>query len=77
MDMGEIKFIGDTFTWANNREGEGFIQERLDRFFGSNEWMIQNDTAEVKHVFKKASDHALLILDSKPSRMKTRSRFIF
>lgn len=36
MDMGEIKFIGDTFTWANNREGEDFIQKRLDIFFGSN-----------------------------------------
>lgn len=23
MDMEEIKFIGDTFTWANNREGGG------------------------------------------------------
>lgn len=43
MDMGEIKYTGNTYTWANNRMGEGFIQERLDRFFGSSDWMLQND----------------------------------
>lgn len=32
MGMGDIKFRGEAYTWANNREGEGFIQERLDRF---------------------------------------------
>lgn len=35
MDMGDINYKGDTYTWANNREGEGFIQEMLDRFCGS------------------------------------------
>lgn len=25
MKMGEVKFRGDVFTWANNRENEGFI----------------------------------------------------
>lgn len=35
MDMGEVKFRGDPFTWVNNRDGEDFIQERLDRFLGS------------------------------------------
>lgn len=35
MEMGDIKHRGEIYTWGNNREGEGFIQERLDRFFGS------------------------------------------
>lgn len=35
MEMGDIRFKGLIYTWANNRVGEGFIQERLDRFFGS------------------------------------------
>lgn len=77
MQMGEIKFKGEPFTWANNREGEGFIQERLDRFFGSKEWMLEKDTAEVKHYLKQASDHSCLILDTMPSRKKTNGRFIF
>lgn len=77
MGMGEIKYRGDTYTWANNKEREGFIQEILDRFFDSSEWMIQNDIVEVRHVVRQASDLAMIVLDSKPSRLKTRSRFIF
>lgn len=69
MDMGEIKFKGDMFTWANNREGEGFIQEKLDHFFGSLELMLLHDTAEVLHVSRQASDHALLILDTKTTQV--------
>lgn len=29
MDMGEIKFIDDTCTWANNREGRRFHSRAL------------------------------------------------
>lgn len=81
MKMGDIKYKGDIYTWANNREGEGFIQERLDRFCGSVEWMFLNDNAVANHVFRPASDHSIIILDSKPdkvrTRVKTRARFIF
>lgn len=35
MGMGNIRYRGSTFTWANNRDSEGYIQERLDRFLGS------------------------------------------
>lgn len=77
MDMGDIRYKGDTYTWANNREGKGFIQERLDRFCGSADWMILNDYVVVTHVLRQASDHSLLILDLKPQRVKTRARFIF
>lgn len=31
MRMGNIKFKGEIRTWTNDREGEGFIQERLNR----------------------------------------------
>lgn len=77
MGMGDIRFQGSTFTWANNREREGYIQERVDRFFGSVEWMSQFDTVEVNHILRQTSDHYLLLLDSKPQRTKTKSRFIF
>lgn len=33
MRMGEMCFEGRIWTWANNRQGEGFIEERLDMFF--------------------------------------------
>lgn len=77
MGMGDLDFRGRTFTWANNREEEGFIQERLDRFLGSAECMLQFDTTEVVHKLRQSSDHSLLILDTKPQRVKTKARFIF
>lgn len=39
--------------------------------------MLLNDTAEVQHVFRQAFDHLLLLLDSQPTRVKARARFIF
>lgn len=77
MEMGDIRFKGNISTWANNREGEGFIQKRLDSFFGSKEWMIYCPNAEAKHILRQSSDHSLLILDTTPKRAKTKSRFIF
>lgn len=73
MGMGDMKYKGDTYTWANNREGKVFIQERLDRFCGSTAWMLLNDTTEMQHVPRQASDHSLLLLDSQPTRVKTRA----
>lgn len=77
MDMGEVKFRGDPFTQANNRDGEGFIQKKLDRFLGSAEWMVQYDINKILHVTRQALDRSLLVLDTKPQRAKTRSWFIF
>lgn len=34
MKMADIKFRGDAHTWEHNREDEGYIKERLDRFLG-------------------------------------------
>lgn len=34
MRMGDIRPKGESFTWVNNKEGEGFIQERLADFSG-------------------------------------------
>lgn len=77
MGMEDISYRGRTFTWANNREEEGFIQDRLDRFLGSVEWMLHFDTAEVTHILRQVSNHSLLILDTQPQRVKTSVRFIF
>lgn len=52
MEMGDIRVRGKAFTWANNREREGYIQERFDRFCGSIEWMLQHENAVVCHVLK-------------------------
>lgn len=40
-------FSGRRWTWANNRQGEGYIEERIVMFFGSAEWMLEFDKAVV------------------------------
>lgn len=45
VEMGDIKFRCESWMWSNNREREGFIQERFDRFFGSDEWLLHFDKA--------------------------------
>lgn len=77
MEMGDIKFRGDAYTWKNNRENEGFIKERFDRFLGSVAWIEQYKEAEGKHVFRLASDHNLISLDTNPLWQKIKARFIF
>lgn len=76
MEMREVKFRGKVYTWVNNREDEGFIQERLDKFFGSIEWLLHFDKASVEHITRQAFDHSLLLLDTNPLRNKTKSKFI-
>lgn len=34
----DMSFTGNIFTWENGREGEAFVQERLDRACASLEW---------------------------------------
>lgn len=46
------------------------MQERLDRFFGSAEWMLHFDKVEVKHVIRQAYDHSVILVDSNTLRNK-------
>lgn len=77
MGMRDIESRGEEYTWLNNGEGKGFIQERLDRFFGSAKWMLYHDNAIVRHILRQESDHSLILLDSSPMKNRTKARFIF
>lgn len=70
MCMRELCFKGRRWTWANNRQGEGFIEERLDMFFTSAEWFLEFDQTEVQHILKQSSDHAMILLDTHPPSSK-------
>lgn len=77
MGMEEIVFQGNMCTWANNWEEEGYIERRLDRFFGTANWLLVYATALVHHVKRQASDHSLLILNTNPNQRRKKSRFHF
>lgn len=75
--MEEVRYIGRDWTWANNRVGERFVEERLDRFFASPEWHYLFPKAVVHHVLKQSSNHCLLILEDNPVGHRAKSRFQF
>ncbi|GER37242.1 retrotransposon protein [Striga asiatica] len=41
MGMKKLDMIGQSYTWGNNREGEGFVEERIDKAFASFDWLNQ------------------------------------
>lgn len=70
--MREISFKGRRWTWENNRYDEGFIEERLDMFFRSADWLLSFDQAVVQHILTQYSDHSMVVMDSKPQQPKGR-----
>lgn len=45
--------------------------------FGSAEWIVENEKAVVQHFLKHSSDHAMVLLDSLPNQIRSKSRFIY
>lgn len=72
--MVEINFKRRKWTWANNRKGEGFIEERLDLVFGSDVWNMENEKVEVQHLVLHSSDHSMILLDTQPDQPARRSQ---
>ncbi|XP_060973692.1 uncharacterized protein LOC133038980 [Cannabis sativa] len=60
----DLQFIGNKFTWQNNRFSGGLIRERLDRAICSPEWLMNFASAGVRNLPISVSDHAPIILDS-------------
>ncbi|GER49879.1 retrotransposon protein [Striga asiatica] len=64
-------------TTGNNREHEGFIEEKLDRIFGSIDWSNLYSSAQTFNIFIRSSDHNLVLLNYCPSNSKNKKRFLF
>ncbi|GER37118.1 RNA-directed DNA polymerase (reversetranscriptase)-related family protein [Striga asiatica] len=78
MSMHDISMEGHKFTWENKRAEEGYIEERLDRFFSSYRWMAKHPRARVLNIFRGASDHYMLILQEEPGQyLHKKKRFYF
>uniref|UniRef100_A0A803P656 Reverse transcriptase domain-containing protein n=1 Tax=Cannabis sativa TaxID=3483 RepID=A0A803P656_CANSA len=60
----DLQFIGNKFTWQNNRFSGGLIRERLDRALCSPEWLLEYASAGVRNLPISISDHAPIILDT-------------
>ncbi|CAB4316762.1 unnamed protein product [Prunus armeniaca] len=78
IDVGflDLGFTGYPYTWRNRREN-GLIQERLDRGLASEPWLRNYPEARVMHVALAGSDHAALLLSTKPSTTRWHRRFVY
>ncbi|XP_072074331.1 uncharacterized protein [Arachis hypogaea] len=73
----DLEMVGRRYTWSNRRSGEELIQERLDRFLASEEWMQLYANPMVLRLSKMGSDHAPLLLDSHLQTERSKSIFKF
>ena len=64
-NMVDLGFSGLRFTWTNQREVQGLIQERIDRFFVNPNWYLIYPEARITHLTKCHSDHYPVLLETK------------
>lgn len=52
-ELSNLGYLGDRFIWRNNREGQQFTKERLDRGFGNARWQELFPSYLVSHEIAK------------------------
>ncbi|GKV14343.1 hypothetical protein SLEP1_g25239 [Rubroshorea leprosula] len=64
LQVQEIGFKGNPYTWTNSRLGPANVQHRLDKALENLDWFRCYPHAQVLHELKIGSDHSPLILCS-------------
>ncbi|XP_059430102.1 uncharacterized protein LOC132163748 [Corylus avellana] len=62
--MVDLGFVGNPFTWCNNRKGFATIKERLDRGLASLEWVHLHPDFSLIHLPASISDHNPISLNT-------------
>lgn len=75
INIEKVVYQGRKWTWANNWQDEGFIEARLDRFFGASKWLLENQGAVMKYIANQSSNHSMFNLEIKPTLNKMRKIF--
>ena len=75
----DLGFVGQRYTWCNDRFGDQRTLIRLDRMVANDSWRDKFPKATVYHVSMATSNHCLLafILKRSKSQRKRNKRFFF
>ncbi|KAF5458865.1 hypothetical protein F2P56_022863 [Juglans regia] len=60
--LSDLGYIGDKYTWCNNRQGPQFTKERLDRACANDKWLEMFPETMVSTEAVQRSDHRPLII---------------
>jgi hypothetical protein len=63
----ELGFVGNPFTWCNNRQGIATIKERLDKGLASHDWVHLHPYFSLIHLSASISDHNPISLNTNTS----------
>lgn len=73
----DLGFSGYPFTWRNNRSGDDYIQERLDRVLATPSWNLLFNQSSITHLETVGSDHNALLLNLRTVPARSRVPFCF
>ena len=63
----DLGFVGNPFSWCNNRQGTATIKERLDRGLASLDWIHLHPNFSLIHLSASISDHNCIALNTNTS----------
>lgn len=55
--LSDLGFTGPKFTWRNNREGDEYIEERIDRAVANSCWLSRFSWHSIEVLAARSSDH--------------------
>lgn len=70
-------YIGEAFTWCNNRRGHERIWQRIDRALFHLDFQGLFPSTSVQHLTRVTSDHSPLIIRLEGDTPKIAAGFIF
>lgn len=73
--LGDLRSVGQWYTWERGNSPETRIRERLDRFLVNHSWKRLYPEAYIDHTVRYNSDHAAIVLKTvAPARQQRRAR---